>query len=218
MRRSRALVLLLLAVKAAWITGRLSSVTVTLKIWLRADDYDFDLLVRMFAVGDTHFVRQGARRYLTNRELDELTESGEVPPSRQRRSCRKSTATPSYTTAHTTQLNLTSYTRCLVRMNREKFTDLASFGPCRLRRAPLKAARRGCGVLLSSPSLRSTPPNRFHTYHWGLPDPVQLDGRVLGVACRERSSASRSARGTAAGQFLVRLSRNWQLTDLNTSP
>jgi hypothetical protein len=27
-----------------------------------------------------------------------------------------------------------------------------------------------------------------------------------------------SARGTAAGQFLVRLSRNWQLTDLNTSP
>src|SRR5687767_3562647 len=25
-----------------------------------------------------------------------------------------------------------------------------------------------------------------------------------------------SARGTAAGQFLVRLSRNWQLTDLNT--
>jgi hypothetical protein len=62
MRRSRALVLLLLAVKAAWITGRLSSVTVTLKVWLRADDYDFDFLVRMFAVGDTHFVRQGARR------------------------------------------------------------------------------------------------------------------------------------------------------------
>ena len=28
----------------------------------------------------------------------------------------------------------------------------------------------------------------------------------------------RSACGTAAGQFLVRLSRNWQLTDLNTSP
>ena len=29
---------------------------------------------------------------------------------------------------------------------------------------------------------------------------------------------SRSARGTAAGRFLVRLSRNWKLTDLNTSP
>ena len=31
-------------------------------------------------------------------------------------------------------------------------------------------------------------------------------------------SGNGSARGTAAGQFLVRLSRNWQLTDLNTSP
>jgi hypothetical protein len=31
------------------------------------------------AVGDTRFVREGARRYLTNRELDEIAESGEVP-------------------------------------------------------------------------------------------------------------------------------------------
>jgi hypothetical protein len=63
----------------SWITVHLGSVTVTLKVWLRADDYDFDLLARMFAVGDTRFVREGARRYLTNRELDELAESGEVP-------------------------------------------------------------------------------------------------------------------------------------------
>jgi hypothetical protein len=33
-----------------------------------------------------------------------------------------------------------------------------------------------------------------------------------------QTTARGSARGTAAGQFLVRLSRNWQLTDLNTSP
>jgi hypothetical protein len=33
-----------------------------------------------------------------------------------------------------------------------------------------------------------------------------------------QTPADGSARGTAAGQFLVRLSRNWQLTDLNTSP
>jgi hypothetical protein len=32
-----------------------------------------------FAVGDTRFVREGARRYLTNRELDEVAKSGEVP-------------------------------------------------------------------------------------------------------------------------------------------
>jgi hypothetical protein len=30
------------------------------EVWLRADDYDFDLLARMFAVGDTRFVREGA--------------------------------------------------------------------------------------------------------------------------------------------------------------
>jgi hypothetical protein len=54
-------------------------VTVTLKVWLRAYDYDFNLLDRMFAVGDTRFLREGGRRYLTNRELDELAESGEVP-------------------------------------------------------------------------------------------------------------------------------------------
>jgi hypothetical protein len=54
-------------------------VPVTLKVWLRAHDYDFDVLARMFAVGDTRFLREGARRYLTNRELDEVAESGEVP-------------------------------------------------------------------------------------------------------------------------------------------
>lgn len=53
--------------------------TVTLKVWLRAYVYDFNLLDRMFAVGDTRFLREGGRRYLTNRELDELAESGEVP-------------------------------------------------------------------------------------------------------------------------------------------
>jgi hypothetical protein len=51
---------------------------VTLKVWLRADDYDFELLARMFAVGDTCFFREGARRYLTNSELDQVSESGEV--------------------------------------------------------------------------------------------------------------------------------------------
>jgi hypothetical protein len=53
--------------------------TVTLKVWLRAHDYDFDVLARMFAVGDTRFLREGGRSYLTNRELDEVAESGEVP-------------------------------------------------------------------------------------------------------------------------------------------
>jgi hypothetical protein len=57
----------------------LCSVTVTLKVWLRAHDYDFDLLARIFAVGDTRFLREGARSYLTNRKLDELAESGDVP-------------------------------------------------------------------------------------------------------------------------------------------
>jgi hypothetical protein len=59
--------------------GRLGSTTVTLKVWLRADDYDFDLLARMFAVGDTRFLREGARCYLTNSDLDEAAKSGEVP-------------------------------------------------------------------------------------------------------------------------------------------
>jgi hypothetical protein len=54
-------------------------VIVTLKVWLRADDYDFDLLARMFAVGDTRFFREDARSYLTNGELDEAAMSGEVP-------------------------------------------------------------------------------------------------------------------------------------------
>jgi hypothetical protein len=64
-------------------TVRLGSITVTLKVWLRANDYDFDLLARMFAVGDTRFLREVGpgvdRRYFTNRELDEVAESGEVP-------------------------------------------------------------------------------------------------------------------------------------------
>jgi hypothetical protein len=42
-------------------------------------NYDLELLARMFALGDTRFVREGARCYQTNRELDELAESGEVP-------------------------------------------------------------------------------------------------------------------------------------------
>jgi hypothetical protein len=37
-------------------------------------------------------------------------------------------------------------------------------------------------------------------------------------SCRPQAPVGGSARGTAAGQFLVRLSRNCQLTDLNTSP
>src|SRR3954470_14598766 len=36
----------------------------------------------MFAVGDTRFFREGGRRYLTNRELDEIAVSGEVPHER----------------------------------------------------------------------------------------------------------------------------------------
>jgi hypothetical protein len=48
-------------------------------VWLRGNDYDFDLLARMFAVGDTRFLREDGRPYLTNRELDELAESSEIP-------------------------------------------------------------------------------------------------------------------------------------------
>jgi hypothetical protein len=65
-----------------WGRCDLGSGTVTLKVWLRASDYDFELLARMFAVGDTPFLREGARRYLTSRELDEAAESGEVPHER----------------------------------------------------------------------------------------------------------------------------------------
>ena len=43
-------------------------------------------------------------------------------------------------------------------------------------------------------------------------------GRTTTESATRGLPGSRSARGTAAGQFLVWLSRNWRITDLNTSP
>ena len=51
---------------------------VTLKVWLCGNDYDCDLLARMFAVGDTRLLREVGPGYM--RELPPLPPKASVAP------------------------------------------------------------------------------------------------------------------------------------------